>query len=359
MDARLLAAPSRRLGRIAIALALVTFAAGCSSARTFPVTTPTQAPVTPLPSAAATLPPATPAPTATPAPLFPVTLTDDEGTAVELKTAPRHIVSLMPAVTETLFALGAGSRIVGKAEDIYLYPPQASAVPDLEKFQNGAVAVDIEKIVAAKADLVIAGGDNGTPADAVQKLRSLGIPVLVVYAPDIAGVLSDIELVGKAVGLPDAATAMTGQMRAGFTAVSDAVKTASKPRVFYEISEYQGTYYAPADQSFLAEMITLAGGDPITTGSTTKYDIPAEKLIKADPQLILLADAAYGVAAADVARRPGWSVMTGVKGNAITPIDDTTISRPGPRLVAGLALLAAAIHPDLNIPSASPIPPVP
>ncbi len=356
MDARLLAAPSRPLGRIAVALSLVAFAAGCSSA---PAATPTLAPVTPIPSVAATLPPASPTPTATRAPLFPVTLTDDEGTAVELKAAPQHIVSLMPAVTETLFALGVGDRIVGKAEDVLLFPPQASAVPDLEKFQNGAVAVDIEKIVAVRADLVIAGGDNGTPADAVQKLRSLGIPVLVVYAPNIAGVLSDIELVGKAVGLPDAATALAGQMRAGFAAISDAVKAAAKPRVFYEISEYQGTYYAPADQSFLAEMITLAGGDPITTGSTTKYDIPAEKLIKADPQLILLADAAYGVAAADVAKRPGWSVMTAVKGNAITPIDDTTISRPGPRLVAGLALLAAAIHPDLTIPVPSPIPPVP
>jgi len=359
VDARLIAAPSRRLGRIAVALTLVAFAAGCSST---PAATATLAPVTPLPSVAATQPPASPAsptPTATPVPQFPVTLTDDEGTAVELKSQPAHIVSLMPAVTETLFALGAGDRLVGKAEDVLLYPPQASAVPDLEKFQNGAVAVDIEKIVAAKADLVIAGGDNGTPADAVQKLRSLGIPVLVVYAPNIAGVLTDIELVGKAVGLPDAATAMTAQMRAGFAAVSDAVKSAARPRVFYEISEYQGTYYAPADQSFLAEMITLAGGDPITTGSTTKYDIPAEKLIKADPALILLADAAYGVAVADVAKRPGWSVMTAVQAKAITPIDDTTISRPGPRLVAGLALLAAAIHPDLTIPSPSAIPPVP
>jgi iron complex transport system substrate-binding protein len=106
-------------------------------------------------------------------------------------------------------------------------------------------------------------------------------------------------------------------------------------------------------------MISLAGGDPITTGSPDKYDIPAERLLTADPQVILLGDAAYGVKPEDVAKRPGWSTMTAVKDGAIRPIDDTTITRPGPRLFSGLELLAAAIHPDLTIPSASPIPPVP
>ena len=356
MDARHLAAPSPRLGRLAVALAIVALAAACTAA---PAATPTLAPITPLPSPATTPPPVTPAPTATPAPAFPVTLADDEGTQVTLNARPQRIVSLMPAVTETLFALGLGDRIVGKAEDVLLYPPQASAVPDVEKFLNGAVAVDTEKIVAAKADLVIAGGDNGTPTDAVQKLRSLGIPVLVVYPPTVEAVLSDIELVGRATGTTDAASAITTAMRADFAAVAAAVKGAATPRVYYEISEYQGTYYAPADQSFLAQMITMAGGTPITTGSTTGYTIPAETLIKADPQLILLADAAYGTTVDQVVKRPGWSVITAVKAKSIAPIDDTTISRPGPRLIEGLALLAAAIHPDVTIPSPSPIPAAP
>jgi iron complex transport system substrate-binding protein len=356
VDARLVAAPSRRLGGIAVAVALVAFAAGCTSA---PAATPTLAPVTPLPSTAVTPPPATPVATATPAPPFPVTLADDEGTQVTLEVEPQRIVSLMPAVTETLFALGIGDRIVGKAEDVLLYPPQASAVPDVERFQNGAVAVDTEKIIAARADLVIAGGDNGTPVDAVQKLRSLGIPVLVVYPPTVEAVLTDIELIGRATGTTTAATAMTATMRAAFAATADAVKGAPAPRVYYEISEYQGTYYAPADQSFLAQMITMAGGTPITTGSTTAYTIPAETLIKADPGLILLADAAYGTTVDQVQKRPGWSVISAVKAKAISAIDDTTISRPGPRLVGGLALLAAAIHPDVTIPSPSPIPAVP
>ncbi len=351
--------PLARARHLIATLGVAVLLGACSAA---PAATTTLAPTTPLPSSAPTAPAAsataaptgspTPAPTATTAAAFPQTLTDDEGTQVTIAAQPTRIVSLMPAVTETLFALGVGDKIVGKAQDISLYPPQASAVPDVEKFNNGAVSVDVEKIVASKADLVIAGGDYGTPADTVAQLRSLGIPVLVVYAPNVAGVMSDINLIGRAVGEADAATAMATRMQAAFGAVEAAVKSAPAPRVYYEIGEG----YAPADNSFLAEMITDAGGTPITTGSTTKWDLSAEKLIKADPQVVLLADFSK---VADAVKRPGWSTLTAVKNNAVAPIDDTMISRPGPRLFLGLELLAAAIHPDLAIPQASPIPAVP
>ncbi len=349
MHARL----SRSLPIVA-GLLLAVLLAACSAA---PAASPTLAPTTPLPSAApvATAEP-TPAPTA--APLFPQTLTDDEGTAVTLPAEPQRIVSLTPAATETLFALGVGDRIVGKAEDIFLYPPEAGSVPDFEKFDGSAIVVDIENIVAAKADLVVAGGNFGTPPDAVQRLRDLGVPVVVVYAPSVEGVFSDIELLGKAVGKPDEGAAMAQRMRDEFAAVADAVAGQPRPRVFYEI-DATGAYYGPADQSFLAEMISLAGGEPITTGSPDKYDIAAERLIGADPEVILLADAAYGVTSEAVAARPGWSTMTAVRNGDIRPIEDTMITRPGPRLVQGLQLLASTIHPNAPIASSSPIPPVP
>ena len=285
-------------------------------------------------------------------------MTDDEGTTVTIPEEPARIVSLTPAITETLFALGVGDRIVGKAQDILLYPPQASAVPDVEKFDGSAVVVDAEKIVAARPDLVIAGGNFGTPPDAIQKLRGLGLRVLVVYAPTVDTVFSDIELLGRAVGRTSEAVAITTRMRAEFSAVAAAVANAPKPRVYYEI-DATGAFYGPSDRSFLAEMIGLAGGDPVTTGSPDKYDIPAERLLKANPEVILLADAAYGVTAADVAKRPGWSTMTAVMTGNIRPIDDATITRPGPRLILGLYLLATTIHPGVVLTPPSPIPAVP
>ena len=89
-------------------------------------------------------------------------------------------------------------------------------------------------------------------------------------------------------------------------------------------------------------MIELAGGEPITTGSADKFDIPIERLIEADPELILLADAPFGVTVDQVVARPGWGVMTAVKNGDIRPIDDQTVTRPGPRLFLGLR--AARLH---------------
>ena len=290
----------------------------------------------------------------TPAPAFPANLTDDEKTAVTLPAEPKKIVSLTPAATEILFALGAGPRVVaGTAFDDY--PPAAVALPDVATF----TAVDVEKIVGLGADLVIAGGNSFNPPEAIKQLRNLGVPVLVVYAPSLAGVLADIKLIGSAVGLSDKADAMTATMQAGFDAVGAATAGLPKPRTFYELDTSTGPIYTVADGSAYVEMITMAGGTPITTGSTTDFAIALEKLIAADPELILLGDAAYGVTPAQVKARSGWKVMTAVKTDAIRPIDDIIITRPGPRLVEGLRSLAMAIHPDLVLPSAAPIPAVP
>jgi iron complex transport system substrate-binding protein len=289
-----------------------------------------------------------PAITATPsAAAFPTTLTDDEGTKVELAAEPRKIVSLTPATTETLFALGVGDRVVGKVEDLSLYPPEAAAIPDVAKFGE----VDVEKIVSLGTDLVIAGGNSFNPPDKIAQLRTLGVPVLVLYAPDIETVFKDIELTGSAVGRSAEAKDLTASMRATFDQIGAATSGLDKPRVFYELDATREIYTA-ADESFLAKMIELAGGEPITTGSTTSFEISLETLVTADPEVILLGDAAYGATAAGVAARPGWNVMTAVKAGAIVPVDDVIITRPGPRLVDGLRALAAAIHPDAALPPA-------
>jgi len=139
----------------------------------------------------------------------------------------------------------------------------AAALPDVATFSS----VDTEKVVEAGADLVV-GGLGFTPAEAITKLRSLGIPVLVVYAPSVDGVLKDIELLGTAVGEPEKATEITDAMRADMklttdAAAAEATKAGTKPRVFYEIgyTDATGEIFAPADASFLAEMVTLAGAE--------------------------------------------------------------------------------------------------
>ncbi|MEO5940002.1 MAG: ABC transporter substrate-binding protein [Candidatus Limnocylindrales bacterium] len=326
---------------------LALLVAACGSAATPRLSTPPDATGALVAPATATAAPPSAEPS--PSPAFPSTLTGDDGTTVSLALAPTKIVSLTPAETEILFALGAGDAVVGKIEDIANFPPEASGVPVVGTFSG----VDVEKIVAAGADLVIAGGNGGTPQDAIDKLRSLKVPVLVVYAADVQGALHDIALTGAAVGKAVEADALVTAMQARFDEVAAALASAARPRVFYETGD-QPAIYGIADASVYAEMIGLAGGTPVTTGSATNWEQSVEKLVVADPELIILGDSAYGVTAAAVAKRPGWAGISAVKSGAISGIDDIVVTRPGPRLADGLVLLARAIHPEIGLPGPSP-----
>ena len=297
----------------------------------------------------ATLPPSAASSAApSPSPAFPTSITDDEGTAVAIPSEPQKIVSLTPATTETLFALGAGPRLVGRT-DADDYPPEAASVKVVVKLGK----VDVEQVVGLSPDLVFAGGDGFTPPDVVTQLRSLHIPVVVLYAKDTNAVFQDIRLIGQASGESTTANNLADSMAQQFDAVKTLTAGVAHPKVFYEI-DATSTIYTAADQSFLAEMIQDAGGDPVTTGSTTAYDIPLEKLVTADPAVILLGDAAYGTTADQVKARAGWGTIAAVQTGSIYPVDDTVITRPGPRLVQGLLDLVRAIHPELNVPGTSP-----
>ena len=338
--------PGRRSAKLLAALALIAgvLLAACTAGATPPATTTaspapvTGAPVTPVTTAA-------PAVTAVPSVPPALVLIDDEGTSLTLPAPAQRIVSLSPAITETLFALGAGSQVVAgtEADD---YPAEAKALPHVASFSG----VNIEAVVAARPDLVIAGGNGLTPPADIQKLRSLGLDVLVVYADSIDRVLHDISLLGAAAGRGATADQLVANMRQRIEMLSAAAQSGgTKPRVFYELDATK-EIYGPAPDSFLAQMIQLAGGDPITSGDPKVWAVSLELLVSADPQVIILGDANYGMTPEAVKSRPGWAAMTAVKKGAIVPIDDTVVTRPGPRIVAGLEALVKAIHPDLQLP---------
>lgn len=319
-------------------------ATASSGAPSGAVPTPT-AEDTPQPTLAGSYaPPSISQPSAEPA-VFPRTVTDDEGTTVTLEAQPERIVSLSPANTEIAFALGAGDRVVG-GTDSDDYPAEAAALPDVVQ----GISVLTEQIVSLQPDLVLAGGNGFTPAADIQRLRDLHIPVLVLYPATISGVSDDITLVGEATGTDAAASEAVDAIEARVDEVLDAVGGMDAPRTFYEIG-YGPDIYGPAPDSFIADMVSLAGGDPITTGDPAVFSIPLEKLVNDDPEIIVLGDAAYEprVCPPDVAAREGWGSITAVTENAIYPVNDLVVTRPGPRIGEGLADLALAIHPDAQI----------
>jgi iron complex transport system substrate-binding protein len=275
---------------------------------------------------------------------YPLALTDDAGRHITLSAVPKRIVSLAPSNTEIVCALDACSDLVG-VTDYDNYPKQVTSVTHVV---IGAT-VDIEKVVAAQPQLILAGGNGLTPNAVIDQLTKLGFPVLSLYPHDLSGVYDDISLVGAAIDARPAAAALVSSMKTRAAAVATAVAKAAKPRTFYEVGVFQGSIYTAGKNSFLASLISLAGGAPIT-GDPATTAIQLEDLISADPQLILLGDAAYdpSITPASVAARSGWSDMTAVsKGRIVVMLDDQVITRPGPRIIDGLEALARAIHPDL------------
>ncbi|MEA2652444.1 MAG: cobalamin transport system substrate-binding protein [Chloroflexota bacterium] len=278
-----------------------------------------------------------------PAADYPLTLTDDAGREVSLAAEPQAIVSLAPSNTEIVCALDACDRLVG-VTDFDDYPPE---VVDVDKVVTMA-QVDVEAVVAAEPDLVLAAGNELTPTSVIDQLAGLGLPVLVLYPESLDEVSADVELVGTAIGQQDEATALVDGMDERIAAVEEAVADLERPQTFYEVSVFEGVIYTAGDGSFLAGLIDAAGGEPIT-GDALSTSIEIEDLVAADPELILLGDATYDetITPESVAARPGWDAMAAVEdGQVLVVTDDVVITRPGPRIVDGLEALARAIHPD-------------
>lgn len=278
---------------------------------------------------------------------YPLTLTDDAGREVEVAADPRRIVSLAPSNTEIVCALDACDRIVGVNDFRDGFPPEV--VGALEDVPNVAsfTGVDREAVVRADPDLVLAAGNELTPSADIDALAELGFGVLVLYPESLEEVYADIGLLGDALDARPEADALVRDMRARVAAVERAVADEGRPRTFYEVSIFEGTIYTAGQDSFLAALIELAGGEPIT-GDPLSTAIQLEDLVAADPEVILLGDAAYdaSITPESVAQRPGWSRMTAVIRGRVHPVpEDIVITRPGPRIVDGLEALAGVIHP--------------
>lgn len=277
-------------------------------------------------------------PTATPTSIPSITITDDAGRTVTLEGVPQRMVTLAPNLTEIVFALGSGDRLVG-VSDYSNYPPEAQEIQSV-----GGFPLNIELIVSLEPDLVLAAGI--TSLENVARLEELGLTVLYLNPTDVEGILDSILVVGRASGAEDAAAELVAELRERMAAVVERVAQAEiRPRVYYEIDP---TLYTGAPGSFTHELITLAGGQNIAAGAATPYpQLSAEEIIAADPQIIIFSHAKYGGTAEEIASRSGWTVITAVVNGAIYPIDPDLVDRPGPRIIDGLEAMARLIHPEL------------
>ncbi len=291
--------------------------------------------VAPTPTPTASL---SPTATATAA-AFPATITDFQGRSVAIATQPRRIVSIGPSNTEFLFALGAGGRVVGRDD----FSDTPAAAQRIEKV--GGVKVNLEKIVSLRPDLVVSVKfSDGT----IERIAGAGIPVLVVDPQSLGDVARTAILLGHAVGADG--DALAGEIQRKLDALKQKVAAATtKPRVFHEVDASEPTKpFTVGPGSYINDLIVLAGGTNIAANAGSAYpQISLEEVVKADPEIIVLGDAEYGVTPEQVAARPGWSGISAVKDRKVFPISDSLVSRPGPRVAEAAQAYAQLVHPEL------------
>lgn len=266
-----------------------------------------------------------------------VQATDALGRDVVLAAPALRIVSMVPSHTETLCALGACDRLVGR-DSLSDAPEAALAAPAL----GTAFAPDLEALVAAAPDLVLADAFTGL----AEALAPFGI---AVYAgtpqrlDDLAPYFADL---GALLGLEAEAARLAAELEAGFEALRAAVADLPRPTVFVEID---ATPYAAGPTSLVGAIVELAGGAHVVDAALGDYpQIDPEYVVARDPEVILLMDAPYGVTADQVAARPGWSGLRAVRDGRVLELSMTEVdalSRPGPRLVDAAWAIARLLHP--------------
>ena len=317
-----------RLAVALIAAALALFAAACGGS-----------------SSTSSTPTATMKAAATPTsgPAFPVTVKRSDGKTLTLPAAPKHVVSLSPGATEVIYAIGAEGELAAVDKNAN-YPDAANAFPT----KVDAYEPNIEAIRALNPDLVIFASDT---SGLVAKLDELKVPVLYIdidtTARTVDDVLTQIGLLGQVTGTNDKATALVASLKARVDKVSSALQSlpAGSPLGVYH--ELDSTYYSASEGTFVGDLYKILKMKNIAGSGTTTYpQLTQEAIIAANPQVIVLADEAYGVSVDSVKARPGWSAIDAVKNNKIFAINADIVSRPGPRIVDALEQLAKDVYPE-------------
>ncbi|WP_172601846.1 cobalamin-binding protein [Sulfuricystis thermophila] len=265
-----------------------------------------------------------------------ITVTDDGGSVLHLAQPAQRIVSLAPHITETLFAAGAGEKIVG-AVDYSDFPKAAQALPRI----GGYSRLDLERILALRPDLAI-GWASGNSAAHIEKLRAAGIPVFLVQPERIDDVAKNLERFGLLAGTAATANAAAADFRQRLLELRARYGARPTVRVFYQI--WKQPLMTVGGSQVITDVIRLCGGENVFADlKPLAPQVTVEAVIQADPEVIV----ASGMGEA----RPEWlddwrqrTTLTAVRRDNLFFIPPDLIQRHTPRLVEGAARLCEQLE---------------
>lgn len=272
-----------------------------------------------------------------------VNLTDMLGRTVTLSAPATKVVVLTAADCEILFALGAGSTIVGRGEYCD-YPAETAKIPSVQSGSN----TNIEQIIALNPQIVIMSKLAQTD-EQIAALEKAGIKVLVSYAQDISGTYKAISLVGTAVGKNSEADKLVSDMKAAFSDLAAKAKGGSGKTIYLEIASLQNGLWAAGKGTFMDEIANMLGLKNIFSDVNGWAQVSQEQVISRSPDYIITFDMYYKDGqepVKEILGRKGWENITAIKGRAVTSDTSNALMRPGPRLVDGAKGLYSFVYGD-------------
>jgi iron complex transport system substrate-binding protein len=266
-------------------------------------------------------------------------VTDGLGRRVELSDRPHRVVTLTPSLTEMMYSLDASADLVG-ITDYTDYPPEARTKPSV----GGMVDPSVERIVALHPDLVLAEF-NTNRASTIDALQRLGIPVFVIRAEGLDGILHAVEQVGTAVNRTSVTRTLVDRLRARREEVARRVRGLLKPRVFVLI--WPDPVVTVGQHAFITEAVEAAGAICVTSNIPQMWPrLSLEEVIRLAPDTLLLIKGGHRTLAIDdMKTRPGWDRVPAVVANRFVEVD-ARFEHSSPVVFDALEELARLLHPQ-------------
>lgn len=269
----------------------------------------------------------------------PIALTDDAGHAVQLAGPARRIVSLVPSVTETIIALGAADRLVGRTE--YDRDSSIAGVPLVGR----GLSPSIEGIIALHPDLVVVWASDKR-GDMRGQLEKASIPVLALEVQDTSDAFRVVRLMGEALGRQASGDSLLYSLRESLRETRSIAAQRSRRRVFYVV--YNDPPMTAGPGTFIDQLLDIAGAENVFEDATSQWPtVSLEEVVKRDPDIIVLP---VGEMSAQVGERlrstAGWRDLRAVKGNCLALVDADLVNRPGPNVAAAARRLQVLLHDE-------------
>jgi iron complex transport system substrate-binding protein len=280
---------------------------------------------------------------------------DDDANAPSAarREVPKRIVSLAPSVTEVLYEIGVGDRVVGVTRYCD-YPPEVVGKPVV----GGYLDINYEAIVALEPDLAVGIQDN---TEALQRLNELGVATLQVDQHDVAGILASILEIGAACGRSERAGEIERRVRGHIERIERATAGVHRPRTLVVVDRVVGSgtvrsVWVAGPTTFYNEILELAGGsNAVESGLTVYPELSVEGLLAVDPDAIIEVTAELDSRGVDtemvLADWTSVDTLRAVRNGAVHVFDQEWMVIPGPRVGRIIESFARALHPDVEWPA--------